>query len=262
MRQKIKLLTRQLKNFIADRMTKRPGEIFFVSRLLWPEVCPFCERVYRAGICPECQIELKKLQIKEPRCMKCGKPVRYQEQEYCYDCMHTVHFYDRGFSIWLHKSLVKQSIYQFKYHNRRCYGFYYGEIMADLYKEMIQTMQIKNPDVIIPIPLHKKRRRIRGYNQAEIVADHLGRKIGVSVETKWLFRKNNTNPQKTLNRKARWKNLDQAFEVSDDFCPVRTVLLVDDIYTTGSTIDSVAKVLKAKGVQSVYFLTISIGQGY
>ena len=95
--------------------------------------------------------------------------------------MHTAHFFDKGWSVWLHKSIVKQSIYQFKYHNRRCHGFYYAEAMTDLYKEIVQNVQIKNPDVIIPIPLHKKRRRIRGYNQAEIIADYLGANIHISV---------------------------------------------------------------------------------
>lgn len=248
MKRKIKSELKRLKDLIVQ--------------FLWPEVCPFCERVYKEGICPKCEIELRKLQIKEPKCMKCGKPVRYQEQEYCYDCAHNIHSYDRGFSIWLHKSLVKQSVYQFKYHNRRCYGPYYAEVMAGLYKEIIQNMQIKHPDVIIPIPLHKKRRKMRGYNQTEIIADHLGKMIGVPEKKRWLLRKNYTDPQKILNRKARKKNLENAFEVSDAFRPVSTVLLIDDIYTTGSTIDSAAKRLKESGVQRVYFLTISIGQGY
>lgn len=251
MKQKIKLELKGLKD-LKD----------FIVRFLWPEVCPFCERVYKEGICPKCKIELRKLQIKEPKCMKCGKPVKNQEQEYCYDCAHNVHTYDRGFSVWLHKSLIRQSVYQFKYHNRRCYGSYYADAMADLYKEIIQNMQIKHPDVIIPIPLHKKRRKIRGYNQAEIIADHLGNLIRIPVKKQWLLRKKYTDPQKILNRKERKKNLEQAFGVSETFRPVRTVLLIDDIYTTGSTIDSSAKCLKAEGVQRVYFLTISIGQGY
>lgn len=248
MKQRIQVLIKRIKDFAI--------------RLLWPEVCPFCERVYRDGICPECKEKLRRLKVVEPRCMKCGKPVRYQEQEYCYDCMHTAHFFDKGWSVWLHKSIVKQSIYQFKYHNRRCHGFYYAEAMTDLYKEIVQNVQIKNPDVIIPIPLHKKRRRIRGYNQAEIIADYLGANIHISVEKQWLLRKKYTRPQKLLNKKTRKKNLEQVFEVSDDFQKVRTVLLIDDIYTTGSTIDSAAKLMKAEGVQNVYFLTISIGQGY
>lgn len=248
MKQKIKLELKGLKDFIV--------------RFLWPEVCPFCERVYKNGVCPECKKILKGLQIKEPRCMKCGKPLRYQEQEYCYDCMKDPHFYDRGFSVWLHKKPVNQSIYQFKYHNRRQHAIYYAEKMMILYEHTIKSMGMHKPDVIIPIPLHKKRQKMRGYNQSEIIAGYLGEKLKIPVEKNWLIRTGYTEPQKKLNRKDRKKNLQHVFSVTNQYRPVKTVLLIDDIYTTGSTIDSAAKALKSRGTQIVYFLTISIGQGY
>lgn len=118
------------------------------------------------------------------------------------------------------------------------------------------------PDLIMPVPLHKKRRRKRGYNQAGVLGRRLGRLLGIRVDDKSLLRRVYTDPQKKLGRLERKKNLRNAFALKESFKPVPVVLLVDDIYTTGNTIDAVSEVLKKKGVEKVYFLTISIGQGY
>lgn len=98
------------------------------------------------------------LRIKEPRCMQCGKQIRSMEKEYCYDCMHTHHYYEQGLSLWNHKAPVNQSIYQFKYHNQRRYGELYSQ---ELVKNFQKEIRRWNPDVIIPVPLHRARRRKR-----------------------------------------------------------------------------------------------------
>ncbi len=191
--------------------------------------------------------------------MKCGKPVRHKEQEYCFDCGRKNHYYDRGYSVWLHKKPARGAIYRFKYNNQRRYGYFFAQEMGKVFGKYLKE---KNIDVIIPIPLHRKRQKKRGYNQAEILAKELGKYVNVPVEKKWLCRRIYTNPQKELGKKERGKNLEHVFEVSGDFRQVKTVLLVDDIYTTGSTVDSAAEILKSHGVSKVYFLTITIGQGY
>ncbi len=191
--------------------------------------------------------------------MQCGKPVRHSEQEFCYDCMRVRHSYDRGLSMWLHQDPVNKSIYQFKYHNQRRYGIHYAKELVRAYGHTIRKW---NPDLILPIPLHKKRRKKRGYNQAAIISRELGELLHIPVDEKSLVRRVYTDPQKTLGRQERKENLKHVFAVKKEFYPVRVVLLVDDIYTTGNTIDAVTEVLKKKGVEKVYFLTISIGQGY
>lgn len=226
---------------------------------LWPDTCPFCGRVNSRGICSRCRHASEVLRVREPRCMRCGKPVRCEEQEYCYDCMQVRHRYDRGLSLWLHRKPVSTSIYQFKYHNQRVYGSFYAKEMAVAYGRIVKRWK---PDLIMPVPLHKERRRKRGYNQAAVLGRELGRILGIPVDDTSLFRRIHTDPQKALGRQDRKKNLRRAFALKEDFRPVPAVLLVDDIYTTGNTIDAVSEVLKKKGVEKVYFLTISIGQGY
>ena len=103
--------------------------------------------------------------------------------------------------------------------------------------------------------------RKRGFNQAEIIARELSDATGISVCTNALFRIRKTAPQKSLGRKKRQANLQGAFAVSKTWKPCRNALLIDDIYTTGATLNKAAKMLRMAGVQNVYFLTISIGQG-
>ncbi len=191
--------------------------------------------------------------------MRCGKPIRNEEDEYCHDCTHIRHFYDRGVSLWIHKEPVSTSIYRFKYHNERSFGRSYAREAVRKYGALIREW---NPEVIIPVPLHTKRRRKRGYNQAERLAKELGRKMHISVETELVARIKNTAPQKQKSQRERRQSLSGTFAQRYRIGRAKSVLIVDDIYTTGSTIDAVAKVLKRAGVEKVYFLTISIGQGY
>ncbi len=230
-----------------------------LKKILWPETCPFCGKVCADGICGECRKRVDSLQIKEPTCMKCGKPVSASEQEYCHDCAHTHYYYEKGMAMWLHKEPVSTSVYQFKYHNQRFYGkLYAAEIAAEKGAQILRW----RPEIIIPVPLHSKRKRKRGYNQAEILSCELGKILEIPVCRKLVKRIRYTEPQKKLGNRMRKRNLEKAFAVTHSMEGVKSVLVVDDIYTTGSTIDAVAKELRKAGVSKVYFLTISIGQGY
>ena len=195
--------------------------------------------------------------IEEPRCKKCGNPIRQKEAEFCYDCEREDLCYEQGRSLWLHKMPVSSSIYAFKYKNRRVYGEVYGREMAKTFRKIIRLWEI---DVIVPVPLHRKKQKKRGYNQAEILAKEIGFRVGIPVDTTLVKRKKNTVPQKEFTRKERKKNLKNAFEVTGKVEGKR-VLIIDDIYTTGSTIDSISILLKKAGAEKTYFLTISIGQG-
>ena len=225
--------------------------------MLYPQTCCFCGEISKTPICDRCIEKVK--YIKEPRCKKCGKPVRYHEQEYCYDCQKSKLDFEQGKSVWLHEGVVKMGIYQFKYQNRRIYGEFYAEEMFRLYGKWLQENQI---DLIIPVPLHPKRRRARGYNQSEIIAKYLGRRTGIKVDKKAVVRKKYTNPQKLLGDKDRKKNLSHAFLLRKNIGDFKNILIVDDIYTTGSTINEIAKTIRLKFTSKVWFLTISIGQGF
>ena len=224
--------------------------------LFYPNTCCFCGKVSVTSVCSQCEKAVE--YVKEPVCKKCGKPIRCEENEYCSDCIETPKIFEQGKSIWVHTGCVRWSIYQFKYHNRRVYGEYYASEMYRLYKEKIKEWNI---DVIVPVPLHWKRRLSRGYNQAEVLARALAKKTGIMMRTNLVKRKKNTRPQKKLSHGERSKNVKNAFCVTELESGMRNILIIDDIYTTGNTMNEMAKCLYSKGAQKVFFLTISIGQG-
>lgn len=234
-----------------------------VLEFIYPPVCPFCgtilsrkEKEEKRGICFTCREKLP--YIKEPCCMKCGKPLREKEQEFCADCAKHSLSFDQGRSLYLHTSMVQRAVYQFKFHNRRYYAEIFAEEMTQNCKAWIRRWEIEE---IIPVPLHPSRRRERGFNQAELLAKELGKRTGIPVNTKAVSRIRKTKYQKQLDDIGRRQNLKGAFSVDKKWKPKRSVLIVDDIYTTGNTMHRVSEVLKKAGAQKVYFLTISIGQG-
>ena len=149
-------------------------------------------------------------------------------------------------------------MYRFKYQNKREYADFYAAEAMQLYGKWLHERQV---EVIVPIPMYTAKKRLRGYNQAEVFAEALGRESGIPVKKNLAERTRNTVPQKKLNDIDRKKNLKGAFKISQDIVKYKKVLLVDDIYTTGSTMDAVAGELRTAGIDKIYFLCISIGQG-
>lgn len=225
--------------------------------ILYPARCPVCHGVRQGkdDICPSCQKKLP--YIKEPRCKKCGKEIEKPEQEYCRDCQRFPHSFDRGAAVFAYDEIMRHSIAMFKYHNRREYARVYAK---EMYRHCRKFLEYCAPEVILPVPVHKQKKRQRGFNQAELLAKELGKLIDVPVDTKYLVRKEKTVPQKELTRRQRKANLKKAFEVCGEKRYYERVLLVDDIYTTGATIDAVSEILKENQVKIIFFLTICVGR--
>lgn len=177
--------------------------------------------------------------------------------EFCHDCMQRKHAFDYGYALYDYQSMRK-SIYRFKY-GRRCeYAKFYAEDIREKLSDEICTM---DADAIIPVPVHVSRRRSRGYNQAELIAAELSRITGIAMHEKLVQRIKKTVPQKELTIQERQNNLKKAFHISTNVVKLNKVILVDDIYTTGSTLDAVAVELKRRGVNVVYFIALCIGEG-
>lgn len=178
---------------------------------------PFCGKASRRGICRHARKAVDRLVIREPRCMQCGRPVRSPEQEYCRDCMEVRRSFDQGVSLWLHKKPVPWSVYQFKYHNQRRFSHFYAEEMSKGFGPQIARWR---PDLLVPVPLHKKRLRKRGFNQAALLAEDLSRRLGIPADKEALVRTRDTTAQKRLGRQDRRRNITGAFTVSKNFRPV------------------------------------------
>ena len=228
--------------------------------LLYPVHCPLCRKVRPYGtemVCPECRSTVE--WVEEPVCMRCGKGIEREAEEDCEDCMRMPKSYMRGFPAFWYTGGVKTSLYDFKYKNQRGYAAFYSESICRRYGEQLQRLGISG---IVPVPVHPHKKRVRGYNQAEVLARELGRELRVPVYPDYIKRVVDTSPQKELNDKARMKNLKNAFKIGENTIKLDRVLVVDDIYTSGATIEACAKVLLASGVQQVYYTSVAIGRGY
>lgn len=230
-----------------------------VVNLLYPPVCPLCNTVLarkEGYLCRECRPKVSYLS--SPVCFKCGKEVDDEEVELCVDCTTHVRSYIRGYPAINYDDLMRKSIGAFKYHNKREYASYFAyEIIRHRGRELADI----EPDALIPIPIHKTKLKKRGYNQAEILAEKIGDYIRVPVDSEVIIRNTNTLPQKDLDSVERDKNLKSAFISSGKIVNYNKVVLVDDIYTTGATVEACTRVLHDIGVIDVYYTSICIGKG-
>lgn len=226
--------------------------------LLFPGRCPFCGSI-SDGICRKCREKVPC--ISHPFCYRCGRPLRREDEELCDDCQKHRHSFRQGRALYSYEKEVRQAVYAVKYQNKREYLEYFSQEMAEKFQKEIRNW---NTQAIIPIPMHAKARKIRGYNQAEILAEKLGERLDIPVCTKALCKVQHTANQKEMDYRQRRQNLKGAFAVNRTFLnekdrlPWKRVLLVDDVCTTGSTLDEAAKTLLECGVEEVYFVTICI----
>ncbi|MDY3918024.1 MAG: ComF family protein [Candidatus Limivivens sp.] len=230
----------------------------FFLNLFYPAKCPFCGDILKKErlICEQCEKNVKPLQ--GPKCKKCGKILGQKEREYCLDCSRTKHAYARGTAVYPYSGAVRRAVWRFKYQNRRCYARAFAEMMWETSGEQLKSWK---PDLVIPVPLHPKRKKKRGYNQAFLLAEPIAGHLGIPVLENGLLRVTPTSPQKNLDRKKRQINLKRAFKIGKDDVKLKRILLVDDIYTTGSTIDAAAEILLEQGAAEVFFLALCIGEG-
>lgn len=227
--------------------------------LLYPRRCPICDDIVIPKgnlVCDSCKDILTPL--REPLCYKCGRQILSSDREYCDTCLNYNFSFDKAFSLWPYNHTVKSSLSNFKYKGRREYANYYGSKLCEHYSSLIKSLNI---DVIIPVPVHRERLKDRGYNQAMLIASDLSKRLSIPLAGDYLIRSKNTVAQKNLDPIERRKNLREAFSINKPSTYyssyIRSVLLIDDIYTTGSTANACAAVLKESGAKNVYVLCMA-----
>ena len=192
--------------------------------------------------------------------MCCGKEIADGEKEYCAACEQEPTSVTRNFAVWRYDKAMKKSIAAFKYGGRKEYADFYVRHMA---KEIGMRLLRYGVTVLVPVPVSKKRRRYRGFNQAELLSEKLAMELGL-ISANLLVRRKNTVPQSSLTPEERKRNLTGSIEWDEKAAEVlvqypTAVAVVDDIYTTGSTMSACAKVLRSKGIQRVYGVCVCIG---
>ena len=221
---------------------------------LYPRKCLFCTEIIPAGerkfCCGHCAYEA--FLIEPPRCSKCGAPC---QESICDECSIHVHSFTQNLSLFIYDDIVRDMILRFKYSGKANYAPTVAALMHRGFS--LPAEKIGCIDCIVPVPLHISRKRRRGYNQAALLAKELGKLYGKPMNEP-LLRSKKTKPQSGLNALERKNNVENAFRLKPDYsCAGKTFLLIDDIYTTGSTLDSCANVLKTAGAANVFCMTIA-----
>lgn len=224
--------------------------------LVFPRRCPVCDepvRPFGEMICSDCRGKLQR--IEGSTCCRCGKMLADPEGEYCRDCRNSRHSYERGGAVFAYRSCAG-SLYRFKYRNRREYAQWYGK---QLNRRLAEVFPGEQFDLLLPVPLYPEKERKRGYNQAWLLAKALSESCGIPAKKGVLVRTRNTLPMKNMGASDRQNNLKRAFHACANDVKLKAILVIDDIYTTGTTIDACAQALYEAGAKKVCFLTLAIG---
>lgn len=239
----------------------------FLSKILgivkdcfFPRICPGCQkRSDREGrfICWGCFSSIPL--FSESICDRCGRFITGQVKHrfICSACQAHLPAYDRARAAARFGGLLREVLHRFKYQK----GVYYCEDLVDLLEGTVRAhFDADAVDVVMPVPLYSLRLRSRSYNQAGLLAESLAARLGRRFDDVSLCRNRSTGTQTKLHREERRENMKGAFTVlRPEWVRNRTILIVDDVMTTGSTLDSCAHALKKAGASRVWCVAVARG---
>ncbi|MDN5352588.1 MAG: hypothetical protein PWQ12_1509 [Clostridiales bacterium] len=239
---------------------------------IWPEKisCLMCdgELEEASWLCRTCEAETQV--IEGALCTVCGRPIEsafemHRDYGYqCKACQEQFHYFSKHRSFGLYEGRLKKALMQFKYHGKTYFAPYFGERLFQLAEPAL----LEGVAYVIPVPIHTFRRMKRGYNQSELIvkafcaAQDKGRGTGGGIYLNALKRIKSTRKLKNLDKASRKRALQDAIIVKNGFEKIlvgKTVLLVDDIFTTGTTLDACAKALYECGAEEVRGVTVAMG---
>ncbi len=225
-----------------------------VWKVVFPEniKCVFCGKELfdkrEVCACDECLSKLSKI---ENPCLKCGVEIDDLAQ-YCDVCKNQKHNFAKASACFNFEEFERNIIYKFKYDD----GKYLAKTLAHFMAEKLKE-ECWNIDIVIAVPLATKRKKSRGYNQSELLAKEICNLVGLKFESEVVLKIKETSTQTSLGYRKRSENLKDSFEVCDkEKIKRKSVLIVDDVFTTGATTNEIAKQLKVNGAKEVYVLTL------
>lgn len=227
-----------------------------VLKILFPESCPVCGKPSTghntAPICSGCWEGI--LQYKGAVCLKCGKPLVSDASITCGDCLKEEPAFKWARSFGIYDGALKKAINLFKY-----YGI---KRLSKPLSELMFKIKMPAVDVVVPVPLSKKKLKQREFNHAALLAKYISIYLGTRVTLNCLVKIKETMPQVGLSAKERGKNVRNAFVAkNNEFIKGKNILLVDDVLTTGATIRECSKSLKSAGAGEIYAITLAYSSG-
>jgi len=225
---------------------------------VFPSTCKICRTLLEAPaekvLCQDCLDKI--VPVRAPFCPACGRFFDGAgEPHYCSACLNEAPPFSAHRSSAKYRGHLKDALLLFKYRRYRVLGTHLAGFLVEALKR--EESLWAGVDVIVPVPLHRRRRRERGFNQAEVLAREIGRLKGIPVESRALIKMRNV-AQTSLERNERASNVRDAYRCGKaERLQAKTVLLVDDVFTTGSTLRECAGVLKHAGVKDVRAVTVA-----
>lgn len=216
----------------------------WLKNLLFPPKCIFCN-------------EILDIKNEEFICDKCPSKIPFFNKEIA---IRTGDFYDGVICTFSYKGIVRDAIIRYKFHNKISYCRVFARFLKDKIKE---SDNLPNIDLILSVPLHKKKEQIRGYNQAHLIANELSKLLEIEEQPHILKRTKNTKTQSLLPKYKRQSNVKEAFVVIDSSQIIgKNILLIDDIITTGSTLNECSRVLKEAGAKNIFVAVLATGRNF
>jgi ComF family protein len=227
-------------------------------RFLLPPQCHCCDKFLeegQQGICSGCLSEIH--WIEPPLCSVCGTPFVSREvvNHTCGACLSKRKYFTMARALGSYDGSVQEAIHRWKYEGRTSFSPFFGKWMAE---GLCRYWAPKFFDLLIPVPLHPHRLRERGFNQALLLAKELSHRTGIPYRKRILQKRKPTLPQVSLSGVEREKGVRGSFRVvGREGLEGKSILLVDDVYTTGATVNECSKVLLAGGAKRVDVLTLA-----
>lgn len=220
--------------------------------LIFPPRCTICKSKSRQMICDGCLSKVKF--ITSPICRICGKPKdRFFAGDLCEDCAGGDAPFAMARSVVLYGGVIKEAIHKFKFEGKKALASSLGRFLVSYLSD--GDIPLGEIDLIIPLPLSRKRENQRGHNQSKLLAEEISGRCSINLDSTSLKKIKDTTPQFELSRKERLLNVKGIFRSAP--LAGSNVLLIDDIYTTGATVSEASRSLKASGAKNVYVLTLA-----
>jgi ComF family protein len=227
--------------------------------LVFPRNCILCRGFHPATaddpLCPAC---FSRIAFNHPPfCVKCSRPLAaYTDEGLCADCRRLMPAFDRAWAATLYTGPMAELIPRYKFHHKTALRKTFVAIIRHFLKRYEIAL---TADIILPVPLHPARLRERGYNQSALIAESLAGALGIPPALNGLERVRHTPRQSELGQKDRFTNIRGAFRMkpSSEFTG-KSVILVDDLLTTGATASEAAKTLKDAGAAEITVIALSI----
>ena len=225
--------------------------------LLYPPRCLVCNLLGESGLCAGCAGQITS--VAAPVCPVCGQTLS-AEDGVCFDCRRRKPAFTKARSLGAYDGVLRHAIHQFKYRDKPQLAAPLGHLLADYAKGQAPDLNGLRFDALLPVPMHAVRQRIRGYNQSERLARVVGAELSLPLLAGALVRIRPTRPQVGLSADVRRTNLRGAFAVQQPALVLgKTLLLIDDVVTSGSSLHECASALNAAGAKAVYALTLAAG---